>query len=874
MNKLILPGFILLLFISDIHGMNNPGRVLVQMSLKDYQVVTGSASNLFQDNLDVIAMDRRNGLVQVLMTPAGETILLKAGVDWALLKDAGQLRDDRDIDTRYLDYNDVTSALNTMQSTHPSIVHVIPLGTTYENRTIWGVKISDNVMLQEEEPEILFLGLHEAREIMGTEITMDIVTYLADNYGSDPDVTNWVNTWQIWVVPMLNPDGSAYCWSTDPYWIKNRHDLGGDVFGVALGHNYPLDWGTCFGSSSDPNSNGYRGPSPGSETEIQSILTLAGSHKFLAMISYHSFDEYILHPYGCSGEIAPEDSLLNSFANSISSRIQTESGSYGYMAGSWWELLYSNDGNETDYFYALQGSMAIAVETNASSYYPDYSIATQTVTRNRAGWQEALNLFETGWIVQGTITDACTGSPVAATYSFQEYPLTPKESLRQNNPVTGYYAAIGRSGALTLVVEADGYIAQRVPVQFITGPVTRNITMLPVNRAGLDIWAAVVHDESGDADAQLDPGETVYLDIAIWAPGLAVTGISAIMTTTDPYITILDDSGDWPNLPPGGGAYCTSNRFRVSAASETPENHLAELVLTFNANQTLCDDDASTTVLVRSINYLCPFWEETMDSDPFWLVTSYPTSGSPAGPYHNWEFGQPVNGPGTAYTGQYVYGTDLDGLYDNNWTLCLTSPILDCSNATDVSLQFAQYYDVESGWDNARVRIRNDGGSWITILDEDGSTGGWLWRELDISTYADGEPEVELRFDVRADNSVNGAGHYIDDVRLCGMAAGAGQVQPTPTLPPTSTPTPVATHTPTPSPTSECLHNGDVTLDGEVTAGDAQRAFLIALGLYAPTYTENCAADCNADSEITAGDAQGIFILALGGASCADSLPV
>ncbi|MCD4653680.1 dockerin type I repeat-containing protein, partial [bacterium] len=69
-----------------------------------------------------------------------------------------------------------------------------------------------------------------------------------------------------------------------------------------------------------------------------------------------------------------------------------------------------------------------------------------------------------------------------------------------------------------------------------------------------------------------------------------------------------------------------------------------------------------------------------------------------------------------------------------------------------------------------------------------------------------------------------------------------------------------------------CNHDGDVNLDGEVTAGDAQLAFQISLGIYSPTYEQECAADCNADSEVTAADAQLIFIAALEMGSCVDPL--
>ncbi len=96
----------------------------------------------------------------------------------------------------------------------------------------------------------------------------------------------------------------------------------------------------------------------------------------------------------------------------------------------------------------------------------------------------------------------------------------------------------------------------------------------------------------------------------------------------------------------------------------------------------------------------------------------------------------------------------------------------------------------------------------------------------------------------------------------------AFSITPTPSNTPTITPSPTAT----PTPTQSCIHHGDANLDGTVTAGDAQMAFNIALGLITPTYEEECAADCNADGTVTAGDAQQIFGVVMGTDDCVDPL--
>ncbi len=71
---------------------------------------------------------------------------------------------------------------------------------------------------------------------------------------------------------------------------------------------------------------------------------------------------------------------------------------------------------------------------------------------------------------------------------------------------------------------------------------------------------------------------------------------------------------------------------------------------------------------------------------------------------------------------------------------------------------------------------------------------------------------------------------------------------------------------------TDCINHGDVNLDGQITAADAQLAFFIVLGTHIPTFEEECAADCNGDGIVTAADAQAIFLTVLGSGTCVDPL--
>ena len=104
-------------------------------------------------------------------------------------------------------------------------------GRATTGRELWAAKISDNVAVDEDEPEVLFDGGTHADEHMGVEMTLKILHWLADGYGIDPRITSIVDTREIWIVFMVNPDGVAHdiAGGKFHYWRKNRQPTPGST---------------------------------------------------------------------------------------------------------------------------------------------------------------------------------------------------------------------------------------------------------------------------------------------------------------------------------------------------------------------------------------------------------------------------------------------------------------------------------------------------------------------------------------------------------------------------------------------------------------------------------------------------------------------
>lgn len=136
------------------------------------------------------------------------------------------------IDPEYHTYEEMLFFLDSIASAYPEITKLDTMGTSqFEERYIPMIKISDNPELEEDEAAILYDGMHHAREPLGMETCLKLIGYLVSNYDSDPDVKNWIDNIEFFIIPVLNPDGWNYVVEsadTYPYWRKNLRDNDGD----------------------------------------------------------------------------------------------------------------------------------------------------------------------------------------------------------------------------------------------------------------------------------------------------------------------------------------------------------------------------------------------------------------------------------------------------------------------------------------------------------------------------------------------------------------------------------------------------------------------------------------------------------------------
>ncbi len=389
------------------------------------------------------------------------------------------------IDPRYHTYDEAVQELDSIATLYPSITKLHNLGfSTRDSLPIYGIKISDNPAIKEDEPAVLFNGIHHAEELLGCEVCLYLLNDLVSKYGMDSAITYWINNAEIWIIPILNPEGhNVVMLGLDTIWRKNKRDNNNNGFfdldsdGVDLNRNYDFNWE--LGGSPNPNDEYYRGPYPFSENETKLIRDLAVENHFLFDICYHCArtgqGELVYYPWRWGSQFAIDHPFIKKIADTLASKIINDAGNGTYVS----IYGYATEGNARNWLYGVCGVFAYTIEVSRSCH-PAGNLVDSICIRNLAGAYYLLDRAF-GSSITGIITDSITNQPLAAEIRLTNYydsTLAP----RLSDPLYGRYRRIVNPGTYSMQFLKSGY--QTITVDGIVVlpgiPTVLNIKMVPL----------------------------------------------------------------------------------------------------------------------------------------------------------------------------------------------------------------------------------------------------------------------------------------------------------------------------------------------------------------------------------------------------------
>lgn len=436
---------------------------------------------------DIAGSDRRAGTVEVIADDAFLARLRALGEPLDVVQTLQEGLRVPGLDL-YTDPEELEQFLFDMAAQYPALMDVVVLADDlFEGQTVYAVKLGSSVV-KAPKPAFLMDAQHHARELMTPEIARDMIEYLLVNYGTDPKVTRWMDQVEIWVVPSVNPDGASFVFRQNNWWRRNRHL----PCPVDLNRNYPYRWGGgeagggwggngCNGSSGQCLDDTYRGESAASEPETQAVMGLMYAVKPQFYLTYHSYGQYIIVPFGC--EPTAEHDTFMEIAWALNDILEDDAGQTGrYIVGTATGTVnYPTDGSSDDEPYAALGTFSYCIEVN-QDFQPNYTQWRDiTVQRQRTAWGFFLDRILDGPQVRGTVRDPIRKGPVpGVTVSVAGIEFTGGELPRITDSNGRYFINALPGQNLGITFSCPGYAPVVWAATVGEGPVDLDVTLVPL----------------------------------------------------------------------------------------------------------------------------------------------------------------------------------------------------------------------------------------------------------------------------------------------------------------------------------------------------------------------------------------------------------
>ncbi|XP_047417946.1 carboxypeptidase A2 [Sciurus carolinensis] len=290
----------------------------------------------------------------------------------------------------YHTLEEISQEMDNLVGEHPDLVRKVNIGSSFENRPMNVLKFSTGG----DKPAIwLDAGIH-AREWVTQATALWVANKIASDYGNDPSITSILDTMDIFLLPVTNPDGYVFSQTQNRMWRKTRSKVSGSLcVGVDPNRNWDAGFGGP-GASSNPCSDSYHGPRANSEVEVKSIVDFIKSHgEFKAFITLHSYSQLLMYPYGykCtkSDNFDELDELAQRAAQSVTSLHGTK-----YKVGPICSVIYQASGGSIDWSFDSGIKYSFAFELRDTGHYGFLLPAKQILPTAEETWLGLKTIME------------------------------------------------------------------------------------------------------------------------------------------------------------------------------------------------------------------------------------------------------------------------------------------------------------------------------------------------------------------------------------------------------------------------------------------------------------------------------------------------
>ena len=260
---------------------------------------------------------------------------------------------------------EVYEEIKAIQRANPDMVTIHEIGESVEGRPIMALEIKKDDGVG--RPEALITANIHASEVLSSRVALGVANRLSRDYDSDPWITSILDRTDVWIVPVVNPDGYYTAIAGGGKGIRKNSN------GVDLNRNFPLAPGARSIHPLSGNrfkwSSYYMGPEQLSEPETRAIAGLVSEHDFYVSINGHTVAGKFLYPHGFTRKPAAHQDEFQEMGQAFVSK-QPKWQYSVQISCSWYPTL----GDMDDYLYMEHGIMSVTIEHGTVKHNLKYAL--------------------------------------------------------------------------------------------------------------------------------------------------------------------------------------------------------------------------------------------------------------------------------------------------------------------------------------------------------------------------------------------------------------------------------------------------------------------------------------------------------------------
>ncbi|OHW99939.1 zinc carboxypeptidase [Colletotrichum incanum] len=252
----------------------------------------------------------------------------------------------------YHAYADHLKFLNDLVASYPNNAEIVTSGKSLQGNTITGIHIYGTS--KGTKPAVVLHSTVHAREWISTMANEYIAWNLLSKYSSNTEIKGFVDKYDYYIFPVVNPDGFIYTQTTNRLWRKNRQSTAGSsCIGHDINRNWPFQWSVTGGASTDPCAEDFKGVSQGDAPETAALSAWLAKTKsaqgLKLFIDFHAYSQLFMTPYGYScSAVSAKNTELQSLAKGAVAAIKAVYGT-SYKYGPICSTIYKATGSSVDY---------------------------------------------------------------------------------------------------------------------------------------------------------------------------------------------------------------------------------------------------------------------------------------------------------------------------------------------------------------------------------------------------------------------------------------------------------------------------------------------------------------------------------------------